>query len=390
MILNPKVYAFTLPIALFFLINPVSADSIQYNSYNNHGVVGLINMPTARSFNDAVHGITLFHGEPDQKLTFTSNPYEWLEASVFYMNIEEIQQCRTNPVGQVFCQGYKDKGFNLKLRLKEEGLMPAIAIGINDAAGTGFYSSEYIVSSYGLNNIDFHFGLGWDSLNDEKHAIKNPLGYIHESFNNRPSSSEGLGQGGQFQASRYFSGKTVSPFYGISYVFNEKVLFKFERDTTLTPGKVNYKSATSDYSFGFEYFFNENLNLGISFEKGNYFSFRFQYRNDPKLSSPVNQYEYKNAQRNRKDSSYDRLRKNLENNGIGVNKIVETSSSIGLDLTQFAHPNLQLIEEIIYQASADAGIQKDIKTDLRIVDLKAVNEIDENFEDSKVIYERNE
>ena len=42
-------------------------------------------------------------------------------------------------------QDYKDKGFNVKLRLKKEGLFPAIAVGFNDFAGT-FMHSEYIVS----------------------------------------------------------------------------------------------------------------------------------------------------------------------------------------------------------------------------------------------------
>ena len=31
----------------------ILSDSFQYNSYNNHGVVGLINMPTARFFNES-------------------------------------------------------------------------------------------------------------------------------------------------------------------------------------------------------------------------------------------------------------------------------------------------------------------------------------------------
>ena len=62
-------------------------------------------------------------------------------------------------------QDYKDKGFNFKLRIKEEGIFSSIAIGINDIAGTGLYSSEYIVASYGIENIDFHFGLGWGNYN---------------------------------------------------------------------------------------------------------------------------------------------------------------------------------------------------------------------------------
>ena len=54
----------------------------------------------------------------------------------------------------------KIKGFNFKLRIKKKIPLPAIAIGINDVAGTGLFSSEYIVASMGIGNIDYHFGLG--------------------------------------------------------------------------------------------------------------------------------------------------------------------------------------------------------------------------------------
>ena len=72
-------------------------------------------------------------------------------------------------------QDYKDKGFNLKLRIKEEGVLPAIAVGINDLAGTGLYGSEYVVGSYGINNFDFHFGLGWGAYNGSEYSFENPL-----------------------------------------------------------------------------------------------------------------------------------------------------------------------------------------------------------------------
>lgn len=387
MILKLKLFLIGFFVISLTSVIEIYADDFQFNNYNNHGVVGIINMPTARTFNAGVHGISAFNGDPDQKLTFSSNPYDWLEASIFYMNIEDIQQCRGSPEGKVFCQGYKDKGFNIKLRLKEEGYLPAIAIGINDIAGTGFYSSEYIVGSYGLNNLDIHFGLGWGLLNDQKDSIKNPLGYISNKFKNRPLSQEGLGAGGQFQPSRYFSGADVSPFWGLTYAVNDKFLLKLERDSTLTPGKVNHEIAKSKYSYGFDYSINNNFNIGLSYERGNYFSLKLQYKNNPNLKYKKNTYEYKKAETSSTDNKYDVLIKNLEKNGIGVNKIVESSSSIGLDLTQFAHPNLQIIEQIIYQASSEAGINKNIKKDLRIVDLKAVSEIDNQL-DSKVIYER--
>ena len=54
------------------------------------------------------------------------------------------------------------------MRIKEEGRFPAIAVGINDIAGTGLYGSEYVVGSYGIKNLDFHFGLGWGAYNGSK------------------------------------------------------------------------------------------------------------------------------------------------------------------------------------------------------------------------------
>ena len=75
---------------LGLLSQSILTDSFTYNSYNNHGVIGLINMPTARFYDEASHGITLYDGSPDQKITLTSSPYNWLEASFFYTNIVSI------------------------------------------------------------------------------------------------------------------------------------------------------------------------------------------------------------------------------------------------------------------------------------------------------------
>ena len=146
-----------------FTSGDLYSDSFKYNSFNNHGVIGLINMPSARFYDEASHGITIYDGTPDQKITMTSFPYDWMEASFFYTNIQGKPYCGQS-FDSVCQQDYKDKGFNFKFRLKEEGLWPAIAVGINDIAGTGYYSSEYIVGSYGINRTDFHFGIGWGLL----------------------------------------------------------------------------------------------------------------------------------------------------------------------------------------------------------------------------------
>ena len=341
-------------------------------------------MPTARFYDESSYGFTIYDGNPDQKITMTSFPFEWLEASFFYTNIQDKPYCLSE-FDPVCDQDYKDKGFNFKLRLKEEGILPAIALGINDIAGTGFYSSEYIVASYGLNKTDFHFGIGWGQLNGSDENFKNPLGKIDNSFFNRPKSFED--KGGQFQPSRYFSGETASPFLGITHAISERFLVKLEFDTTMTPGEVGYKEAEEEFSFGLDFNLFKNFTIGISTERGNSTSLRFSYRNDSKTSKP--RHEYKESKHKETDTKYVRFIRNLNANGIGVNKISEGTEEIGLQLSQFTHPNLDIIDEIIRRASYDAGLLKPVKKDLRIADLKARVEYDEAFEKtSKLIYQR--
>ena len=363
----------------------ISSDSFTYNSFNNHGVIGLVNMPTARFYDESSYGFTLYNGDPDQKITMTSFPYDWMEASFFYTNIQDKSYCGLD-YDPVCNQDYKDKGFNFKIRLKEEGIFPAIAIGINDIAGTGYYSSEYIVGSYGINNIDFHLGLSWGTLNGSKNSFKNPFGSIDSQFYVRPGAFED--NGGQFQPSRYFSGEKASPFFGISYALNSKILIKLETDNTLTPGQVGYEKAESNYSFGIDYAVNKNFSIGIASERNNYLSAKFVYKNNPKEF--VKKYQYKKSETIKpQDDKYKKLIKNIENNGIGVNKIVESADAIGLELTQFTHTNLDIIEEIIASASIDSGVNKEIKTDLRIANLQAKTDFDEDFlNNSKILYER--
>ena len=377
-----KNYLFVL---IFFSLS-LTADSFDFNTLNNHGTVGLINMPTARFYDEGAHAVTAYDSEAVQKITLSSNPYDWLEASFFYMNLPTNRICRAYPGVQPICEGYKDKGFNLKLRIKEEGVLPAVAIGLMDFAGTGRYSSEYIVSSYGIGNFDMHLGLGFGKLAGSSKQIKNPFGYLSDSFYTRPGGGTSLG--GALNPNTYFSGSKAAPFYGLSYSLNNKILIKFEKDTIDdTSGAVPYPERENDFSVGLDYSFNNNFTISASYERGGYSSLRFVYKNNPKKS--LKKYEYVKAETGSEDDKYTKLIKNLEENGIGVSKISETTQSLGVELTQFIHPDFNLVKDIITKASKDAGINKNIKTDIKIADLVAVSEIDDEFiKDASVIYER--
>ena len=84
--------------------------------------------------------------------------------------------------------------FNVKVKLKDQGDYPALAVGLNDFAGTGIYASEYLVSSYKINNFDFTLGIGWGNLAGSA-TFKNPFKIISDSFGEQVLAS---GEGGEF------------------------------------------------------------------------------------------------------------------------------------------------------------------------------------------------
>ena len=227
--------------------------------------------------------------------------------------------------------------------MKEQGKLPAIAVGLQDFAGTGIYSSEYIVGSYGINSTDFHFGIGYGLLDGSDLSFKNPLTYISNQFDDRPSETQGLG--GSFQPSRYFSGETASPFFGVSHAVRDKLILKLEYDSSVRPGLVPFMIPKEDFSFGADYLINDNFSIGFSIERGDYASFKFVYKNDPVKT--YQKSEYARGSLRRGDNQYTQLINNLEENGIGVKRLSENANSIGLQLTQVIHPNLRVVEEII-------------------------------------------
>jgi len=337
---------FKIRLVLFLLIgNFIFSDSIKYNNPNNHGVVGLINIPTARFYDESSTSLTIYRGDPDRKITLTLMPYDWFEASVFYTSI------KGRPYGSGFNQDYKDKGFNTKFRLKSEGRFPAIAVGFNDIAGTGIYSSEYIVASYGEDRLEMHLGIGWGRLNGGNFQYDNPLIDIDDSFANRPAGTKD--EGGRLNIDDYFSGEKVGLFGGISYLFHDDWLFKLEHDSTNMPLSYDFPERSSDYSFGFEYIGNDNLAVALNYERGDYVGLKFIWKDN---SSKHNLKPYKNNQPY-ETSPHERLRSLLDFNEIQVQKISKSEDLLILDVNEYnSYSSLKAINMNLEKSIIDSGI----------------------------------
>ena len=76
--------------------------------------------------------------------------------------------------------------------LRSAAAFGALAVGVQDAIGTGIYAAEYIVGSKRFWDFDLTLGMGWGRLATGS-DLTNPLGYGLAAFNTRPRQ---VGQGG--------------------------------------------------------------------------------------------------------------------------------------------------------------------------------------------------
>ena len=125
----------------------------------------------------------LVNSEPLNSLFIIANPFNWMEVSLRYSDINTAKYSEFKSFSGD--QTFKDKSFNLKVRLIEEtDEFPELSLGFRDFIGTGRFSSEYIVSSKRIGDFDFTVGLGWGHLSSPD-GITNPFVDIDNRFNNR-------------------------------------------------------------------------------------------------------------------------------------------------------------------------------------------------------------
>ncbi|EKO36033.1 putative uncharacterized lipoprotein YjbH [SAR86 cluster bacterium SAR86E] len=270
-------------VLIYFLIFTTQASSsIQdyiypYNefSYSNYGTLGLIQNPNARFLEEGSLGFAWTHNEPYLRGSLIAYPFNWMEVSYQYADINNRLYSLVDEFSG--SQSLKDKSFDAKFRLiKESKYVPQISIGFRDLAGTGVFSSEFLVASKFLSpGLDFSFGIGWGNLTG--HPIKNPLQEISDRFELRTSS---VGEGGELNINDYFSG-SAGYFLGAEYYIprSKGLRLKIEFDGT------NYKTENdiplrqdSKLNVGLLFPQSKNLSYKLNYIRGNTLSFGFSYK----------------------------------------------------------------------------------------------------------------
>lgn len=137
--------------------------------------------------------------------------FPWLETTLRYTDVRTRQYSSVEAFSGD--QTYKDKAFDLKLRLWEESYwLPQVAVGARDIGGTGLFDAEYLVASKAWGPFDFTLGLGWGYLGTSGN-VKNPLCSASDKYCYRDNSYK---QAGSIDGSQMFHGP-ASLFGGVEY-----------------------------------------------------------------------------------------------------------------------------------------------------------------------------
>jgi len=235
---------------------------------NDFGGVGLLQTPSARFARDGQLTAGFNRVRPYDRYFVTLQAMPWLETTLRYTSVSNRLY---SPVPDFSGdQTYKDRGFDIKLKLFDEGrIRPALAIGARDFIGTGLFSSEYIVASKNFGPLDASFGVAWGNLGTRGH-IRNPLAVVFPSFENREPFTAG---GGTFN-NVYFRGPRVGFFGGIQYTTPIRGLtLKVEYDSNSYQQEAlsNPQPVKTPFNAGLDYRILPWLNATASLQRGNQF-----------------------------------------------------------------------------------------------------------------------
>lgn len=320
-----------------------------------HGGIGLIQIPTARFSNDGEFGFGVSGEGPYNRVYANMQFFPWMEATLKY----------TETTYKFYAKGsdqtWKDKGLDVKFRLLDEtSFLPEIAVGLIDFAGTGAYSSEYIVASKRFENFDWTIGLGWGRLAGADH-FDNLVGWLDDDRKKRGGTD--TGRGGTINLKRFFSGEHTSVFGGVEYFTPiENLTLKLEYDTSdysRAIGKpMNFDEPGNDFELDsrFNYALNYRLNLtendkvdlALGFVRGNtlYANFlvhsNLNFKGAPKVIMGAEKIRNSNlpgnsfSELNTKWQTFltNRIIKEMANNGFVTHKISFKENELIAEISQ--------------------------------------------------------
>lgn len=233
-------------------------------SQSDFGGVGLMQVPTARMAREGEFSINYRWNDQYRFYSASVQVFPWLETTVRYTDVTtRLYSAVASYSGE---QSYKDKGFDLKLRLWQEGYwLPEVSLGTRDLGGTGLFDSEYLVATKAWGPFDFTLGVGWGYLGNSG-TLTNPFCTYSEKYCSRPD----WGSAGSINGSQFFHGPAAL-FGGVEYQTPWQPLrLKLEYEgNDYKDDFAGTLKQDSKFNVGAIYRITDWADLNLSFERGN-------------------------------------------------------------------------------------------------------------------------
>lgn len=253
---------------------PALAESIP--SLGQLGYPGLIDMPTGETMPDGAVSITASGFGPLTRATLSFQITPWLSGSMRVSNFRHWYDVVGGPGDDDGYSTYTDRSFDLRLRLLEESrYLPAVTLGLQDVAGTGLQSAEYLAATKTFGGrLKVTAGLGWGRLGSY-HSMGSPFG-------SRPDPD--VGEGSRLNAKTWFRGP-MAAFGGLEWKIDDRWTVKAEYSSdayALEAGSRKIFKRRSPFNFGIEYQQNQYIRAGLYSLYGSELGFTLQVIVDPK------------------------------------------------------------------------------------------------------------
>lgn len=265
-------------LALLAMCFPASLSAQNAYSYTLFGTVGLLDMPSADSAEDAELTTSINMMSTATRATITFQLAPRLSASFRYSGIGNWVPLTG--------QSTFDRSFDLQYRLFDEGrYRPAIAVGLRDFMGTGIYSSEYLVATKHLSSrLSLTGGLGWGRLGSYN-GFTNPLGALDSRFETRAVGT--TGKGGQPEFNKWFRGDAAL-FGGLEWKATDKFTLKAEYSSDAYRAETarGHFDRKSPVNVGLSYAARPGVDLQAAYMHGDVIAFGATFATNPK--KPIN------------------------------------------------------------------------------------------------------
>lgn len=254
------------------------AEELNVPTLNFYGATGLMDMPSGEAQPDGLVTMSTAHFGPISRTTLSFQATPRLSASFRFLGIRDWNKfcqpnCNPNSVDRF--DTYYDRSFDLRYQvLQESRYIPAVTVGLQDFAGTGILSGEYIAATKHVGSkVKVTAGLGWGRLGSYG-EIGSPLG---------ERDPIEVGEGGNVNFGQWFRGP-VAPFAGIEWTPNDKWTLKAEysSDDYVTEAQERGTfERSSPFNFGVEYKVQDAIRVGAYYMYGSELGIAAHFSLDP-------------------------------------------------------------------------------------------------------------